>query len=92
MLPRLEIRARQIRALYQRELTALHRNESLSEETMRAQVQRLWHQTVEELQRLQRLAESEAGELPAARATAFQLPAPPPEIAEISFAVPAADS
>ncbi len=46
------IRARQIRALYQRELTALNRNPHVSTETRNELTERLWQQANEQIGRL----------------------------------------
>ena len=64
---RLVLRARQIRALYQRELTALHRRPGLTEDEMREQEEVLWRQAAEKLAWLREQTEqdgvlSDAGE------------------------------
>lgn len=73
-IDRLALRARQIRALYQRELTALHRDPSLSAADMAAHEAALWRQTAEQLASLRREAEQDGALSDEARA----LFAPPP--------------
>ena len=51
------IRARQIRALYQRELTALNRNRHLDTETRNEYADRLWRQASEQIERLRGVVE-----------------------------------
>ncbi len=53
------LRARQIKALYQREITALNRNPHLDADSRRDQAERLWQQAN---QRMSRLRESVASD------------------------------
>lgn len=53
------IRARQIKALYQRELTALNRNPHLDIETRNAHAERLWRQASEQIERVRRSLEAD---------------------------------
>lgn len=46
------IRARQIKALYQRELTTLNRNPHLSDEMRQEQAERLWRQANDQIEGL----------------------------------------
>ncbi|HET7038107.1 MAG TPA: hypothetical protein VFI42_20705 [Thermomicrobiaceae bacterium] len=77
-IDRLALRARQIRALYQRELTALHRDPSLSARDMTTHEAALWRQTAERLASLRQEAEH-AGAL-SEEARAVFAPPPQPEI------------
>ena len=51
------IRARQIRALYQRELTSLNRDRSLDDAERKQHAESLWRQATEKLERLRRTAD-----------------------------------
>ena len=51
------IRVRQIKALYQRELTALNRNPHFDRETRNEQAERLWRQACQQIERLRPTAE-----------------------------------
>ncbi|MGA7669324.1 MAG: hypothetical protein WBW04_02825 [Nitrolancea sp.] len=46
------LRARQIKALYQREITALNRNPHLGDEERREHAVRLWRQATDQIARL----------------------------------------
>jgi hypothetical protein len=70
------LRARQIKALYQRELTALHRRPGLAAAVMREEETRLWCQAAAQLARLEREAEA-AGLLGDEDRALLAAPAPP---------------
>jgi hypothetical protein len=53
------IRARQIKALYQRELTALNRNPYLDQQTRTEHAERLWLQASEQIARLRQTVQPE---------------------------------
>lgn len=46
------IRARQIKALYQREMTALNRNQRIDPAQRRVRAERLWQQSNEQINRI----------------------------------------
>jgi hypothetical protein len=71
------IRARQIRALYQRELTSLNRDRSLDEADRKRYAESLWRQTTEQLERLHRAAELDLGTLPDEQRALFEPPKRP---------------
>jgi hypothetical protein len=74
---RLALRARQIRALYQRELTALHRDASVAPDDLPARERALWHEAAERLAELRRAVE-QAGPLDDEERAAFEPPREPP--------------
>ena len=71
------IRARQIRALYQRELTSLNRDQSLDAAERKQHAESLWRQATENLERLRRTAELDLDTLPEAQRALFEPPKRP---------------
>ena len=69
------IRARQIRALYQRELTSLNRDQSLDAAERKQHAESLWRQATENLERLRRTADLDT--LPDAQRALFEPPKRP---------------
>ena len=80
MSERIILRARQVKALYQRELTALHRNTGLSDDEKAVQARLLWEQVSTQLDGLRRQVEVAAAELPPEQRAALAPPERPPEI------------
>lgn len=83
-MQRMELRVRQIRALYQRELTALHRDPNLDEETRLRQARQLWQQASDQLSALRSRAETQFGALDEYQRALFAAPTLPAELAEMS--------
>jgi hypothetical protein len=81
-LQRLVIRARQIKALYQREITALHRDPAYDVAARRTHAAHLWRQTTEQLAALQARAEGIAGSLTDDQQALFAAPTRPAELAD----------
>jgi hypothetical protein len=71
------IRARQIRALYQRELTSLNRDRNLDEAARKQRADSLWRQAAEQLERLRRTVEIDLDTLPAEQRGLFDPPKRP---------------
>jgi hypothetical protein len=71
------IRARQIRALYQRELTSLNRDRNLGETARKQHADSLWRQAAEQLERLRRTVEIDIDALPAEQRALFDPPKRP---------------
>ncbi|HEX3724259.1 MAG TPA: hypothetical protein VHV31_15840 [Nitrolancea sp.] len=71
------IRARQIKALYQRELTSLNRDRSLDDAIRKRQAELLWRQTTERLERLQGAVELDLDALPDEQRALFDPPQRP---------------
>ena len=71
------IRARQIRALYQRELTSLNRERNLDEAARKQRAESLWRQAAEQLERLRHAAQVDLNELPAEQRALFDPPKRP---------------
>ncbi len=72
------IRARQIKALYQRELTALNRNRHLSEEARAEQAERLWRQANDQIERIRLSLGSALGAFSEEEQALFDPPKRPP--------------
>jgi hypothetical protein len=71
------IRARQIKALYQRELTSLNRDRSLDDAIRKRQAEFLWRQTTEQLERLRGAVELDLETLPDEQRALFDPPQRP---------------
>lgn len=53
------IRLRQIRALYQRELTSLNRDPNIDDATRRQRAEALWQQATDQIARIRLMAEAD---------------------------------
>jgi len=71
------LRARQVKALYQREITALNRNPHLDDCERRDHASRLWQQASEQIARLRESVASELNELDAEDRAVFDPPRKP---------------
>ena len=71
------IRARQVRALYQRELTSLNRDRSLDEAERSAHAESLWRQATAQLERLRSAAGTNLDTLPTEQRALFDPPKRP---------------
>ena len=71
------IRARQIKALYQRELTALNRNPHLDELQRKAHAERLWCQAYDQISQLRQSAEADLATLPSEQRSILEPPKRP---------------
>ena len=78
MVERAVLRVRQVKALYQRELTALNRDPNLDDDTRRARAERLWRQANDQIARLRQSVEEELAELSVERRAEFDPPKRPP--------------
>ena len=74
------LRARQVKALYQRELTAVHRDANLSDDEKAMQARLLWEQVTTQLDGLRREVEAATAELSPEQRADLAPPERPPEI------------
>jgi len=71
------IRARQIRALYQRELTSLNRDRNLDDAERKQRAESLWRQATEKLEHLRRTANLDLDTLTVEQRILFEPPKRP---------------
>lgn len=78
MVERSLIRIKQVKALYQRELTALNRNPSLDAEARHVQAERLWRQANEQIATLRHAVAKSLETMSDEQRSVFEPPKRPP--------------